>query len=257
MMTKALALNGAHRVYILGRSLSKLQDAAKESPHGNIIPIETDVTSKPSLAAAAAQVAKEVGHINLLIANAGYAGATLERAPDKMDLVAFKDFCWNLDPNEFNRTYEVNLTAVFFTTIAFLDLLDRGNKAQNYPSITSQVIITSSIAGFLKKAPTVFAYTSSKAGATHMGRNLGAYLAPYQIRVNVIAPGIFPTELAKGLTEKYPDGPSREAIPAGRFGTDEDMAGTLLYLASRAGAFTDGCTIVLDGGRVKIAPSAY
>lgn len=260
MMAKALALNGASKVYILGRSVPKLESASASSPHGNIIPIQADVTSKDSLAAAASQIEKETGHINLLVCNAGASAATFESLPADSDLATFQKFCWNLDPNDFARVYEVNMTSVFFTAIAFLHLLDAGNKAANFADgkVDSQVIITSSIAGLLKKPPTVFAYSTSKAGVTHMARNLGAYLSPYQIRTNVIAPGLFPSELAKNLTDRYPGGKlPREAVPAGRLGSEEDMAGTLLYLASRAGAFTDGCVVVPDGGRVKLAPAAY
>src|ERR1700760_3093670 len=67
MMTKALALNGASRVYIIGRRLEKLQEAAKLSPHNNIIPIQGDVTSKESLENIAARIRSEVGHVHLLV----------------------------------------------------------------------------------------------------------------------------------------------------------------------------------------------
>jgi NADP-dependent 3-hydroxy acid dehydrogenase YdfG len=77
MMTKALALNGAEKVYIIGRRLEKLQEAAKESPHNNITPIQGDVTDKESIQSVAAQIRKETGYVNLLICNSGVSGRKL------------------------------------------------------------------------------------------------------------------------------------------------------------------------------------
>lgn len=74
MMAKALALNGAHKVFITGRRTEVLEDAAKESPHGNIIPIPGDVTSKESLLSVAERIRSDVGYLNLLVANAGMGG---------------------------------------------------------------------------------------------------------------------------------------------------------------------------------------
>jgi len=67
MMTKAFANNGAAKVYIVGRRREKLEEAAKTSSHGNIIPIVGDVTSKESLCEVAEQIKKDVGYVNLLI----------------------------------------------------------------------------------------------------------------------------------------------------------------------------------------------
>jgi NADP-dependent 3-hydroxy acid dehydrogenase YdfG len=74
MFAKALALNGAKKVYITGRRTEVLEKAAKESPHGNIIPLPGDVSSKESLLEIAEHVRKEDGYLNLLIANAGAGG---------------------------------------------------------------------------------------------------------------------------------------------------------------------------------------
>jgi NADP-dependent 3-hydroxy acid dehydrogenase YdfG len=71
MIAKALALNGASKVYIIGRRLEKLEQAAKASPHGNIIPLVGDVTSQDSLVALAEKVKEETGYIDLLVPNAG------------------------------------------------------------------------------------------------------------------------------------------------------------------------------------------
>ena len=189
MMAKALALNGASKVYILGRRLEKLEAAAKSSPHGNIIPIQCDVTSKDALAAAASQVQKEVGFINLLIANSGISGPLLDKLPKDASIKQFQDYCWGWTAEDFTKVYEVNNTSVFFTSIAFLELLDEGNKRNNVQGVTSQIIVTASVASFMRYVLTGFAYVSSKAAATSMSKALSTMLAPHDVRVNAICPG--------------------------------------------------------------------
>lgn len=193
MMAKALATNGAAKVYILGRRKEKLDAAARECPTGNIIPMVCDVTSKPSLQAAASQITSETGYINLLIANSGVAGPLLTALPPKPTLQQFQQEAWKASMEDFTSTYNVNNTAAFYTVIAFLELLDAGNKKQNLPGITSQAIITASIASFLRQVVTGFAYVTSKAAAVSMTKALATYLVPYGIRCNAFAPGcVFP-----------------------------------------------------------------
>lgn len=71
MMTKAFALNGASKVFVVGRRKEKLEEAAKVSPYGNIIPVVGDVTSKESLLEVANTVRQEAGHVNFLCCNSG------------------------------------------------------------------------------------------------------------------------------------------------------------------------------------------
>ena len=189
MIAKALALNGAHKVYILGRRLAKLQEAAKASPHENILPLQCDVTSKDELAAAAVHIQREDGYINLIAVNSGTGGPSMAGVPDKPSVGQFKDFCWQWDPQEFNNTFAVNNTAAFFTSIAFLELLDAGNKRGNVPGVSSQVIITASIAAYLRRVFSGFAYVMSKAAAASLAKSLSTMLAPYGIRCNAFAPG--------------------------------------------------------------------
>lgn len=105
-------------------------------------------------------------------------------------------------------------------------------------------------------------YGQSKAAATHMGKQLSTNLAPYKIRVNVICPGMFPTEMTESILPQGKD-PCVEGnvptslSPLGRYGSEEDMAGLILYLVSRAGTYVDGCVQVADGGRLAQIPSTY
>lgn len=188
LMTKALALNGAHKIYIIGRRKEVLDAAAKESPHGNIIPFVGDVTSKEDLQSIVSRIEKEVGYINVLIANSGIAGPQATSITPESSLEEYQSALWNQSSDEYTKTFNVNVTAVFFSIVAFLKLLDAGNKKQNVEQ-KSQVIATSSIGGFNRKVPGGYAYGQSKAGTTLLMKHMATNLVPYDIRSNVIAPG--------------------------------------------------------------------
>jgi NAD(P)-dependent dehydrogenase (short-subunit alcohol dehydrogenase family) len=190
MMAKALAANGAYKVYILGRRREVLEEAAAACPTGNIIPLPGDVSSKKSLEQIAARVKSEVGFINLLIANSGIGGPSVPRLPEGTSITEFVKGMWEIPMSDFTQTFEVNVTGVLYTALAFLELLDAGNEMGNLDEkITSQVIGMSSIAGFNRSAGAGFAYNSSKAACTHLMKMLATYLVPWNIRCNVLAPG--------------------------------------------------------------------
>lgn len=151
MMAKALAENGAAAVYILGRRMEVLETAAASIGKPSVKPLVCDVTSKDSLQAAAERVKHEVGHVNLLICNSGIGGPQTVRPTAKPALTVeeFAAANWDVPMDEYTQTFAVNVTSVWYTTMAFLALLDAGNKKGNVEQ-KSQVIATSSIAGFNK-----------------------------------------------------------------------------------------------------------
>ena len=187
IMAKALALNGAAKVYIVGRRKEVLESAAKESPYGNILPLVGDVTSKDSLEAVAKQITDEVGYINVLIANSGVMGPNPAALQIK-DLGQFQEALWKQDFDAYTNTSAVNTTAAYFTVVAFLGLLEKGNQTGHLTQ-RSQIIITSSISGFAREPTTGYAYGDSKAATTHLTKQLASTLAPFGIRVNALAPG--------------------------------------------------------------------
>jgi NAD(P)-dependent dehydrogenase (short-subunit alcohol dehydrogenase family) len=187
-MAKGLAANGA-KVYILGRRLEILKTAA-ESIGPSVIPLVCDVTDTVQLKAAAATIAQEVGYLNLLVCNSGISGPQTTRltaAPD-MTVEQFANENFNVPIEDYNQTFAVNASSVWYTTMAFLPLLDAGNKKGNVVQ-SSQVIATSSIAGFNKANTGGFAYSQSKAACTHLMKNLAVVLPKWDIRANVICPG--------------------------------------------------------------------
>jgi NAD(P)-dependent dehydrogenase (short-subunit alcohol dehydrogenase family) len=149
--------------------------------------------------------------------------------------------------------------------MAALDLLDEGNKRKNYCNgeVKSQVIVTGSVGGFSRIVGGRNAYRASKAAVTHLSKCLATGFQEFGIRVNTLAPGLFESELAASLVEKYngfadEDGKiDRKRVPEERIGVEEDITGTMLYLASRAGAYNNGHVCVVDGGLVSVMPATY
>jgi NAD(P)-dependent dehydrogenase (short-subunit alcohol dehydrogenase family) len=265
LMTKAFALNGAKKVYIVGRRKEKLDEAAEMSP-SNIIPIVGDVTSKESLVSIADQIKQDFGYINLVCCNSGTMPKPVGIKPRETTLSEYAQAALELDPQDWNNTFATNTTSIAFTTFAFLELLDAGNKPPNAcPGRSSQVLVTSSIGGYLRAPGSNMAYCASKAAATHLVKHLAGTLAPFSIRINGLAPGLFPTELAGNVIaavgaqgDPQAEGSiSPNIIPATRVGREEDMVGTVMYLASAAGAYLNGNVTVLDGGRVSQLPGTY
>ncbi|KAB2107024.1 hypothetical protein AG0111_0g5265 [Alternaria gaisen] len=200
MIAKALVSAGASKVYILGRRKDKLELAAAQ--HESLIPLQCDITLKESLQAAVDTIAKDVGFINLLVANSGILGPTSSFVPGLSVQELRKNIFEDTAMEEFAQTFHVNTTATYFSMFAFLELLDAGNKnaldggfgkplgeGSKVPSIQSQVIITSSVGAFLREWQCAPAYAGSKAAITHMVKHASTGLAPHGIRVNALAPG--------------------------------------------------------------------
>ncbi|CZT45832.1 probable 3-oxoacyl-[acyl-carrier-protein] reductase [Rhynchosporium secalis] len=255
MMARALALNGAYRIYIIGRRKDVLEKAAQSVGTKNIIPLVGDVTSKETLASLVATIKSEVGYVNVLIANSGILGPQKSIPITAESSIAdFQKAFGEASFEEYAATFELNTVAVWFTVVAFLGLLDEGNKKGNVEQ-KSQVIATSSIGGFNRAVPGGFAYGQSKSATILMMKQLATGLAPHGIRSNALAPGLFPSELAAGIIGDgiFP----RSVIPLERVGTEEDMAGVILFLTSRAGAYLSGTVLLVDGGRLSLMPATY
>lgn len=146
------------------------------------------MSNKADLERAVAEIKSAVGYVNVVVANSGVPGPTMGALPQNPSISDFRNFVFGWDTAEFNNTYAVNSTGVFFTVAAFLELLDEGNKRGNLKQ-KSQVIATSSIGAYNRIPAAGYAYGSSKAGVVHMMKQLATALVPYGIRSNVIAPG--------------------------------------------------------------------
>ncbi|KAI1816261.1 NAD(P)-binding protein [Poronia punctata] len=258
MMAQALEANGAI-VYIIGRRKESLEKAAATAKHKNIHPIPGDVTSPTSLSTAASTIASQTnGSIDLLIANSGISGPGLAGVPqDNTDISVLQKALSEIDTEAFTQTFATNVTGVFNTVTAFLTLLDAGNKKHEKKQ-RSQIIAISSIGAYNRVPLAGYAYGASKAAVVHMMKQLSTGLVPYGIRCNVIAPGLYPSEMTTDLISKRSqEGWPKTVVPEERAGDEEDMAGAILFLASKAGAYVNGNVLLTDGGRLGVLPSAY
>lgn len=261
MIATALENNGAI-VYIVGRRLQVLESTAKEAnKYGKIFPLQGDVTSRESLLDMAATLEAKHGYINLLVNNSGISYHDLKPpvirpGATKEDITDLQARLWAAGtPEDWAKTFELNCTAVYCCTVAFLGLLDAGNRQGGIEGVTSQVISVSSVSG-LRRDPSAFSvsYSMSKAAVNHLGKMMANILRDQKIRSNIIAPGLYPSEMtAQLLSEDF----IQNGIPLQRAGDIKDMGGLALFLASRAGAYVNGTIHITDGGRLGLFSSTY
>ncbi|CAP85962.1 hypothetical protein E8E15_005952 [Penicillium rubens] len=258
MATQALAVNGA-KVYITGRTKEKLDRVAelysKDIP-GQIIPISADVTSKQSIQKLVDEISAKESKLHILINNAGISSPTQNTDPADPKKLQEELFNNQSTAQEWEECMRTNVTQLFFTTTAFLPLLNKGTEDEH--AWSSTVVNISSISGLVKSAQHHFAYNASKAAAVHLTKMLAHEITSSQlkIRVNNIAPGVFPSEMtAEGSDEKQKSTLPKEKfegkVPAGRPGKDEDMGSAVLFTVSNQ--YLNGQTIVVDGGYLLTA----
>ena len=260
MATQALAVNGA-KVYITGRTKEKLDRVAelysKDIP-GQIIPIAADITSKESIQKLVDEISAKESKLHILINGAGISSPHLDTDQEDPKALQEELFKNQSTLQEWEDVMRTNVTHLFFTTTAFLPLLNKGSEDEY--GWSSTVVNISSISGLLKTAQHHFAYNASKAAAIHLTKMLAYEIvsSKLKLRINNIAPGVFPTEMTTdGSDEKQKSKIPKEKfegkIPAGRPGKDEDMASAVLFTVSNQ--YVNGQTIVVDGGYLLEAGS--
>ena len=201
-MAKSLDANGAAKVFIVGRREEKLQEVASQAVNKSVIPVQGDLSSKESLSTIISRITSETPFVNCVIANHGAQGPTVNGLPKDRtpSLTEFYDYLWEPSFEEFNNTFLVNSTGMFYTCVGFLPLLDAGNTHAESPTPTtgvkSQFIITGSISAFSRRPGMGFAYSGSKAAATLLMKQLSTMMVPYHIRANMINPGIYPSDMS-------------------------------------------------------------
>ncbi|KAJ7712457.1 short-chain dehydrogenase [Mycena metata] len=267
MITHGLATAGA-KVYITGRRKDVLDKvvAAWDKQDGEIIAVQMDVTSRESISEVKKLVQEKEGKLHILVNNAGQVGPTSNflddpSAPELKDAETLGQSLFNNETfEEWGQLYAINTFSTFFVTTAFLGLLDKGTRESQTPGFTSSVINITSISGVIKVAQGHFAYNSAKAAASHLTKMMATEFAlkGARVRVNAIAPGVYASEMT--FDEISPEmvnkiGKGVMPVPAERAGTAQEIAGTVVYLASLAGCYTNGQEIVVDGGYVAVNPS--
>jgi NAD(P)-dependent dehydrogenase (short-subunit alcohol dehydrogenase family) len=226
LATARLFLKEGARVAITGRDRAKLDAVAKDLG-GDVLAIAADATDVAATEAAVAQAVDKFGKLDIVFANAGIV-ATTPVGSSSLET--------------FESVLKTNITAVFFTVQAAVDHLNDG----------ASIILNGSVISVLGN-PGYAAYAASKAGVRAMTRVFASELAPRGIRVNLVAPGATRTPIWKGsapTAEALTALESRIAmtIPLGRLGEADEVAKTVLFLASHDASNVNGAEIFVDGG---------
>jgi len=196
------------------------------------------------------QISKKEKYINLLVCAAGISGTKAE--PNEESASSMKEKLWNEETFEqWGETYNTDVTSVYFTTVAFLPLLQAGSESHGH--LSASVIVISSMSGIMRHAQGHFSYNAAKGGTVHLTKLMSAEFQKLKIRVNSIAPGYFPSEMTakeSGEDQKsvLPDQKVQEKghVPAQRAGSDEEMAQAVLFLTKNS--YVNGEIITVDGG---------
>lgn len=228
MIAEGFVRRGA-TVYISSRKADQLQETADElSAHGTCIALPKDLSTGDGCRELAAEIAEREPAVHVLVNNAGAAwGAPLEEYPD----------------HGWDRTLDINVKAVFQLTQALLPQL----RAAAADGDTASVINIGSIEGFSVPMWENYAYPASKAAVHQLTKHLARFVAKDGIRVNAIAPGLFPSRMTKFVFDAGTEA-IVEHTPMSRVGEPDDMVGISVYLASRASSFVTGAIIPVDGG---------
>ena len=226
MIAAGFLAQGA-KVYISSRKAADCEQTAKElSAQGPCFSLPADVSSMQGISALVAAFTEREKTLDILVNNAGAAwGETFDTFPEK----------------GWDKVVDLNLKAPFFLTQALIAPLRAAAKTQ-----PAKVINIASIDGISVNPQETYSYAASKAGLIQLTRRMALRLAQDNIVVSAIAPGAFASEMNRVARDHAEETAKR--IPAGRIGRDEDMAGAAIYLASRAGDYVMGSTLVVDGG---------
>ena len=230
MIAAGFLSQGAARVYITARKAGPCEATAKELTAeygGECIALPIDISTTAGIEMLAAEIKKREPKLDILVNNAGAAwGAEFDEFPE----------------SGWDKVMNLNLKTPFFLTKALAAPLRAAASAER----PAKVINIASIDGIFVNPQETYSYAASKAGLIHLTRRMATKLIKEHINVTAIAPGAFKSDMNKAARD-HSDEVARR-VPARRVGTDEDMAGVAIYLASRAGDYAVGVTIAVDGG---------
>ena len=220
-------LRAGARVYISARKADACVATADElSVIGPCVSLPADVSTQGGVQQLVASYQQHEQSLDILVNNAGAAwGAPYEEFPE----------------SGWDKVVDLNLKAPFFLTQALTPLLKKAATDH-----LAKVIHIASIDGVSVNPQETYSYAASKAGLIHLTRRMALKLAPERIAVSAIAPGAFASTMNKDARDHGDEVAQR--IPLGRIGTPEDMAGAAIFLASRAGDYVVGSTLIVDGG---------
>ncbi|MCC2674878.1 MAG: dehydrogenase with different specificity (related to short-chain alcohol dehydrogenase)-like [Ramlibacter sp.] len=221
-------LHQGAKVYITARKAAACDATAEElSAIGPCISLPIDVSSIEGARALAAEIAAREPRLDILVNNAGAAwGEPFDTFPE----------------GGWDKVVDLNMKTPFFLTQALHASLKSAASAQR----PAKVINIASIDGISVNPWETYSYAASKAGLIHLTKRMALRLAEDHIVMSGIAPGPFASDMNKQARDHGDQVAQR--VPVGRIGSPEDMAGAAIFLASRAGDYVVGETLVVDGG---------
>jgi NAD(P)-dependent dehydrogenase (short-subunit alcohol dehydrogenase family) len=236
MIAAGFLAHGADRVYITARKAGPCEETAKglsDGYDGTCIALPIDISTLAGIETLAGELKKREPKLDILVNNAGAAwGADFDEFPE----------------SGWDKVMNLNVKTPFFLTKALATPL----RAAATPERPAKVINIASIDGIFVNPLETYSYAASKSGLIHLTRRMAVKLIKDHVVVTAIAPGPFKSDMNKAARDNADVVAQR--VPAGRIGTDEDMAGTAIFLASRAGDYVVGATIAVDGGIVYANP---
>lgn len=229
MIAQGFVEQGA-KVYITARKAPACDQTAEELTklgHGPCISLPHDLATLDGIEAFKADFLKHESRLDILVNNAGAAWG-----------VAFEEF----PESGWDKVMDLNVKSPFFLSKAMHETM----KASASHEAPGKIINIASIDGIKINPWETYSYQASKAAMIHLTRRLAARLIQDHIAVSGIAPGAFASSMNKAARDASDTVSSM--VPAKRIGNPEDMAGTAVYLASRAGDYVVGDTLAVDGG---------
>ena len=230
-MAEALAEMGA-RLALVARKGDEVEQAAaalRAQFGGDVVAVAGDLSKPAAIGPIVERTIAALGPIDVLVNNAGatWGAATIDHPLE----------AWQ-------KVVDLNLTALFV-------MCQEVGRRSMLPRRQGKIINVASILGLVGGGdpgrPATLAYNTTKGGVVNFTRSLAAEWAQYNINVNAIAPGFFPTKMTRGVLEMMGDAVAARA-PLKRIGGPEDLKGLTVLLASEAGAFITGQIVAVDGG---------
>jgi NAD(P)-dependent dehydrogenase (short-subunit alcohol dehydrogenase family) len=228
--TAALFLKEGARVAITGQNAERVAEAAAALGEG-VIGLTADASSAADMAKVAQRLQAEFGQVDVVFANAG---------------IAHPRPLADIDEAHIDQQFGVNVKGVIFTVQKLLPLLRK----------PASIILTASTVAELGTA-NMSVYSATKAAVRSLARSLSAELAPQGVRVNVVSPGPIETPIfgKMGLPQDAVDAWAEQIkgkVPAGRFGTVDEIAKAALFLASDDSSYILGEQLLVDGGMATV-----
>jgi len=229
MIVEGFLAAGIERVYITARKIHEIEATCEELGE-KVVGIQGDISTMDGIDVLVEDISARESKLDILVNNAGAAWGA--------DYTEFPESGWD-------KVMDLNVKTPFFLTQKLHKLLTAAASADR----PAKVINITSIDGQRVNPWETYSYQASKAALIHLTRRMAARLVKDHIYVSSLAPGAFPSSMNRAARDQ--EEKSAAGIPNRRVGDKFDMGGTAVYLASRAGDYTIGETLTVDGGIVN------